>query len=467
MTAQGGGGGAARHEANHGSESHLNIVIIGGGVIGVSIAYYLTRHQAYSPSRHHITLLEATSIGGGASGKAGGLLAQWAYPASLVSLSFDLHAELAAKHDGAKAWGFRTIRCGKITAGDRDLDKEQRRASSNGDWLSWARTMIPWAPLGKQRELNKDPQGTARVDLPEDLDWFRADGISKYEDIAPRKETAQVQPYLFTSVMAKLAEKEGVKVIQEAAVEEIESVVEDGAEVVKGVRYIHKPTAQSISMPADIVILAAGPWTPALLPSVPIRALRAHSVTIKPNRPLSAYCLFTDITVPSDEAASPLHTASVHDPASAARDYLSEPELQSGSRPFVRVVSPEIYSRPNNEVYIAGESDERVPLPAGTDEVEIDHAACDLIEQAVANISDELRDGVVTRRRACYLPTVDVPSGNPLIGNTWIDGLLLASGHSCWGIHNAPATGKVISELVFDGKATSADISALDPRMVM
>lgn len=52
-----------------------NIVIIGGGIVGSTSAYYLSRHPKFSPATHTITLLEATRIAGGAFGKAGGLLA--------------------------------------------------------------------------------------------------------------------------------------------------------------------------------------------------------------------------------------------------------------------------------------------------------------------------------------------------------------------------------------------------------
>lgn len=38
------------------------------------------------------------------------------------------------------------------------------------------------------------------------------------------------------------------------------------------------------------------------------------------------------------------------------------------------------------------------------------------------------------------------------------------AGHTCWGIQNAPATGKCLSELVFEGKVNSAQIATLDPR---
>jgi glycine/D-amino acid oxidase-like deaminating enzyme len=59
------------------SSERKNIVIIGGGIIGCTTAYFLTRHPAFDPSKHTITLLEASKIAGGASGKAGGLLGEW------------------------------------------------------------------------------------------------------------------------------------------------------------------------------------------------------------------------------------------------------------------------------------------------------------------------------------------------------------------------------------------------------
>ena len=35
------------------------------------------------------------------------------------------------------------------------------------------------------------------------------------------------------------------------------------------------------------------------------------------------------------------------------------------------------------------------------------------------------------------------------------------------GIQNGPGTGKLVSELVFDGEAKSAKIKSLDPRQIM
>lgn len=39
----------------------------------------------------------------------------------------------------------------------------------------------------------------------------------------------------------------------------------------------------------------------------------------------------------------------------------------------------------------------------------------------------------------------------------------MATGHSVWGILNAPATGEAFAELILDGAARSTDLSPFDP----
>ncbi|KAH8674482.1 fad NAD binding oxidoreductase [Tricladium varicosporioides] len=427
-------------------EGKIDIVVVGGGIIGCTTAYYLSRHPSFNPSVHSITLLEATRIGGGASGKAGGLLAQWAYPASIVPLSYDLHTKLAEEHNGVETWGYRRIACGKLVAKDRKLPPAPTISS-------WAQYAASWIPLGKRKyQKSSGSRIVPGSEMPDDLDWFNRTCVNTFEDISTDGDTAQVHPFQFTTAMARLAEEKGAKVII-GSVDRIEYAFptdEDGSlsrqKSVCGVTYTDKATNTSRTIPASVVILAAGPWTPVLFPSAPISSLRAHSITIRPPKPVSAYCLFTEITVPQNQ------------------------EDEDAPEPFetTKIMSPEIYSRPNNEVYVCGAGDNDVPLPPTTDDVEISKVKCQDVVDAVGGISDELRDGVVTSRRACYLPTVDVgSSGGPLIGWTGVKGVMLATGHSCWGIHNAPATGKLVSEIIFDGEAKSAEIGGLDPMLVV
>lgn len=91
---------------------------------------------------------------------------------------------------------------------------------------------------------------------------------------------------------------------------------------------------------------------------------------------------------------------------------------------------------------------------------------CQDIIDYVSTVSAPLRNGEVLARQACYLPSVE-NGGGPLIGETGIRGLFIAAGHTCWGIQNSCATGKLMSEFIFDGKAKSAKIDTLDPRTVL
>ena len=55
----------------------------------------------------------------------------------------------------------------------------------------------------------------------------------------------------------------------------------------------------------------------------------------------------------------------------------------------------------------------------------------------------------------------------PLIGRIpGVEGAYVATGHSVWGILNAPATGEAMAELIADGAARSVDLSPFDPGRV-
>lgn len=467
------------------------IVIVGAGIVGVCIAYYLTRHPKFSSEDYHITLLEAKRPASGASGKAGGLLAMWAFPQQIVPLSFKLHQELAEEYNGAAEWGYRGLK-----------------------------TLCVEGDISRKNPAKKDG---ANLDLPDDLDWIDKDIIDGWAHLGGADSTAQVHPYKFTLFILKKAMETGAVDLVTGKVSEILRSA-DGEAV--GVRYTkdssahkHKhhnshpaapdtrpqplrsyPTRNSLHHPknttyskssihdepceapplptdapspgyssessesiistddddslldvdlsedsdaspehipdepetftvhGDKVVLALGPWTSKILPSCPISGLRAHSITIQPTKPVSPFALFT--------------------------------EMRTGRTSYV---SPEIYPR-RDEVYVCGEGDTLADVPETTDHVQVLRHKCDDLFKNVGEISPQLRNGKILKRQACYLPVVDVPShSGPFIGSTNVDNLYLASGHSCWGINNAPATGLIMAELLFDGEARSASIDGLEP----
>lgn len=98
--------------------------------------------------------------------------------------------------------------------------------------------------------------------------------------------------------------------------------------------------------------------------------------------------------------------------------------------------------------------------------MQFDEAQCDDIIAYMGLISPQLRSATIKTKQACYLPQHSPITGetDPLIGPSKIKGLFVAAGHTCWGIQNGPATGCLMAEYIFDGKTSSADVKALEPR---
>lgn len=245
--------------------------------------------------------------------------------------------------------------------------------------------------------------------------------------------TGQVHPYLFTTFLADQAKSNGVNLIIGCATTINYSEKGTG---VTSVTYTTGDSTTAEELKADRVILAAGPWTSNLLPGAPISGSRSHSIIL---------------SMPSNK---------------------TDPSILFFNRPDPNSWFPklEVYPRPDDTTYLCGPTDHRVPLPASTDLVDVDLESCQLIRRAAESLSVQFWSRKLLVEQACYRPVVNVVgrdrSTGPLFGETSITGLILAAGHDQWGIQNSLATGKIISELVFDGKATSADISSLDPRKV-
>ncbi|OCF72530.1 hypothetical protein I204_06912 [Kwoniella mangroviensis CBS 8886] len=83
------------------------IVIIGAGLIGVSTAYYLSKHLDLHPESK-ITLVEEENVGTGSSGYASGLLIkEEGYEMSMTG--YDLYRSLAKDFGGDLKWGYKAI----------------------------------------------------------------------------------------------------------------------------------------------------------------------------------------------------------------------------------------------------------------------------------------------------------------------------------------------------------------------
>ena len=324
-------------------------------------------------------------------------------------MSFKTHAELAREHGGEKIWGYRKVHCAEVELQAQDLD-----------------------------DIGGPVNGAESAKFPSELDWLFPGSLKSYEQLGTPNNCSQVNPYMFTKTVAALAEQKGAKIVIGSAI--AIDYKEDG-QGIKSVQYTQNATTKSI--PATDILLSAGPWTPRLFPKVKLKSPRGHSVVVKPSRNLSPYVLFPQITPPPEGKLEP-------------------------------ILSPEIYPRPGDllhdfsTVYSCGPDDYDVPLPDTSDTVAVDEKSCNDIWTAIKSVSQEIHDGDIITKQACYKPQIrpheEGEEVGPMVGPTGITGLWLATGHDEWGIQNAPGTGLVMSEMIFEGKARSADCKSLDPK---
>jgi glycine/D-amino acid oxidase-like deaminating enzyme len=253
--------------------------------------------------------------------------------------------------------------------------------------------------------------GEHRVPAPA---WLDAEGAVT-DALGSVETTAQVDPARFTAALFGAAQARGATLRLGVA----EGVVRR-AGAACGVR------VDGAAVEADAVVLAMGPWTGAAnLPLPRVRGLKGHSVTLAAAG-LPAHALFVDY------------------------------RTSDGRR-----LEPEIFPRPDGEVYVCGMADP-APLPDSPDAVDVSEEACAVLEHAAGRVSTRLAGARVIRRQACYRPVTD--DGLPLIGPVpGMAGAFVATGHGPWGMLNAPATGRALAELIVDGVASSVDLRPFNP----
>jgi glycine/D-amino acid oxidase-like deaminating enzyme len=123
--------------------------------------------------------------------------------------------------------------------------------------------------------------------------------------------------------------------------------------------------------------------------------------------------------------------------------------------------SPEVFPRADGTTYVCAISSES-PLPADPADVVPDPGAIERLAAMCSRMSPALANAKVLARQACHRPVTR--DGLPLIGEVaGVEGAYVATGHSVWGILNAPATGEAMAELILDGAARTVDLAPFDP----
>ena len=261
------------------------------------------------------------------------------------------------------------------------------------------------------RERGRPPGGHRIAPPP----WIDGEGAVT-ASLGSAQTTAQVHPARFTAALVDAARARGTA-IRIGVVKQLAHG--DGA--------AHGAIVDGELIEADAVVLAMGPWTGRvagrLLPR--ISGLKGYSVTFAAPE-IPAHALFVDYRTAEG-----------------------------------RHLEPEIFPRPDGEVYVCGMADP-APLPDAPEDVAVSEAGCSVLARAAGRVSSALASAVISRRQACYRPVTD--DGLPLIGRVpGIAGAYVATGHGPWGMLNAPATGRALAELITEGASSSVDLSAFEP----
>jgi glycine/D-amino acid oxidase-like deaminating enzyme len=121
----------------------------------------------------------------------------------------------------------------------------------------------------------------------------------------------------------------------------------------------------------------------------------------------------------------------------------------------------EVFPRADGSTHIAAFS-AQIPLPVNPADVKPDPLAIERLQAFCERLSPVFRSDRIIARQSCFRPVTQ--DGLPLIGKVpGSVGAYIATGHSVWGILNAPATGEALAELVADGSAETTDLTPFDP----
>ncbi|KAK5169644.1 uncharacterized protein LTR77_005621 [Saxophila tyrrhenica] len=397
-------------------------VIIGAGIMGCATAYYLAKSGNTRPDTIHL-IESSPELFTSASGKAAGFVApDWFGPATagLGELSFRLHSELAAQHNGRDKWGYSPSTGTSMMEGPQSMGGDSR------------------ARAAATHEYAGDKTGPA---------WLTRREGDRVETLSEHGGVAQVDPPRLSQFLLRESILKGVRLHNPAKALRV-STDHDGN--LSAVRVEHQSGAQ-FKIPCTRLLITAGAWTPSvfqqLFPSsslqIPVSQLAGHSLTVKSPRWSKEH---------ESDGCDAVFTT-----------------MSSG-------FSPEIFSRIGGEIYIAGLNDPSLRLPDSATDAKIDQASIEELKKVAQRLlgqdGTDVSDLEVVREGLCFRPVT--PHGAPILSRIADEdlghgietkpgadgGVFIAAGHGPWGISHSLGTGKVMAELI-ERQAPSADVSLL------
>jgi glycine/D-amino acid oxidase-like deaminating enzyme len=245
--------------------------------------------------------------------------------------------------------------------------------------------------------------------------WL-ADGVAITSQLGSPETTALVEPRAFTTGLMHAAKAHGAVLRQGTVV----GLVRSPSGGVRGVSLASGEIVES-----NAVVIAMGPWSILAARWLPLPAVfgyKGHSLVFETGGAIPAEALFLQYREATGE-----------------------------------ILSPELFPRADGTTWVCAISTVG-PLPVDPADVTPDQGAHERLEALCRNIAPALAAAPIKARQACFRPVTE--DGLPLIGAVpGIDHAYVATGHSVWGMLNAPATGEAMSELLMDGAARHVDLA--------
>ncbi|MHC1559033.1 NAD(P)/FAD-dependent oxidoreductase [Actinomycetospora sp. C-140] len=259
---------------------------------------------------------------------------------------------------------------------------------------------------------------TEDIDASEVAKLWPAADLSPFAAFAWEARGGYGDAYQTAQAFAAAARRAGVRLRQGTTVTDILSA----GDAVTGVRL-----ADGSEIHTDRVVLAAGPWSVPLLAAhgihLPITVHREQIVLIDPGEDLGPVPVFSDLV-------------------------------------SLQYVRPE-----SGKEILFGNSDLAELEPADPDRYsnQATHTFLDVAVEKVGTRFPGLENAAIASTYAgCYDVT---PDFNPAVSETDVEGLVVAAGFSGHGFKIAPSVGRLVADLVVDGKSSDDDIPESDFRL--
>jgi 4-methylaminobutanoate oxidase (formaldehyde-forming) len=381
------------------------VVVIGGGVIGCSVAYHLA-HAGWTD----VVVLERDRLTSGTTWHAAGLMTCFGSTSETSTgirlYSRDLYARLEA--ETGQATGFKPVGLIEAAADDDRLEEYRRVATF-------------------QRHLGLEVHEISPREMSELFPWARTDDLLAGFHVPG---DGRVNPVDLTAALARGARQLGVRVIEGVAVSDVVTKPAGQVQEVVGVRVADGGGGTVVE--CEYVVNCTGMWA---------RELGAKSGLVIPNQAAEHYYLITD-TIDGIDPNGPIF----EDPASYG--YYRE----EGGGMMVGLFEPRA----------AAWKVEGIPadFSFGTLPPDWDRMA-PFLEKAMSRVPVTLDAGV--RTFFCG-PESFTPDLSPAVGEApGIRGYFVAAGMNSVGILSAGGLGRVLAHWITTG-LPDVDITGFDVR---